>query len=638
MREQVRKLPRDGVLAAAVVALVMAIYAPALGGGFVFDDQALIERHPDVVQMAPLGRYFGQMFWANPEFDESPAFYRPLVILSYAVQHAVSGPNPLAYHLWNVLLHALNAVLLFALCRRVGADAAASLLYALLFASLPRLSESVAWVSGRTDLSAGLAILAALLLHDSAPRSAGRRVAAACALCAGLFAKEVALAGVAALVAIEAWRVRAGHQPASRAARNLAAATGAVAFYAAVRSWAWSNGGSRMIAEAPLPLAERPAAALQALGHYVAMTLDPLRPRVLIGVLGETDALHLALGAVGALALGAAGFLWLRRSSGAAAAGGGALVAAGLLPVLHLVPIAGQVSAADRYLYVPAIGLALLAAVASVRLPSRTRHVAAGLALAAFAAFAFTTTRRAAIWGDELLFWETAVAEAPATLGVAHAGLGETLFRHERPAEALAAFEEAARRLHARRPDALLPENVAGNMALCLAQLGRHAEAAQLLEGVVRARPDTPLHHYNLGLVRAQMLDFDAAQRELDAALALYPDYPRARSLAAAVARSRAEWEALPAPREDEPSAVKAARAHLYARLGNGTAAERLWRAVVAAPDARTEDLHRAAVYLVVWGDPDAAAAAIGRLRGVPALRSRVEELDQALAERRSAG
>ncbi len=638
MSERARELPRDGVLAAASVALVLAMYAPALGGGFVFDDNALVGRHPDVVRLAPLGTYFGQMFWANPEFDESPAFYRPLVILSYAVQHALSGPNPVAFHLWNVLLHALSSALLFALCRRAGADAASALLCALLFASLPRLSESVAWVSGRTDLSAGPAVLIALLVHRSEPGALGRRVAAACALCAGLFAKEVAIAGVAALFALEAWRVRVDRQSGARAVRNLGPAATGVAVYAAARAWAWSNSGSRMLAEAPLPLSERPAAALQAIGHYVTMGLDPLRPRVLIGVLGETDAVHLALGVLGALALGAAGLLWLRRSGSAAEAAGGALVAAGLFPVLHLVPIAGQMSAADRYLYVPALGLALLAATATASLAGRARRGAGAVALVALVAFAFTTPRRAAIWGDELLLWQTAVAEAPTALGVAHAGLGETLLRHGRPAEALAAFEEASRRIRARRPDALLPENVAGNMALCLAQLGRHPEAVELLEGVVRARPKTPLHRYNLALMRAQMLDFDAAQRELEAALALYPDYPRARSLGASLALSRAEWESLPPARDDEPSAVSAARAHAYARLGNRPAAELHWRAVVSAPDARTEDLHRAAVYLVVWGDPDAAATAIGRLRGVPALRSRVEELDEALAERRSAG
>jgi tetratricopeptide (TPR) repeat protein len=633
MKAGERAEPRDGLLAAAIAAAVVAIYAPALAGGFVWDDNVLVTRHPAVQQLQSLGTYFGQLFWTNPEFDESPAFYRPITILSYAVQQRLFGPEPFFFHLFNVLVHATSCVLLFFVCRRAGASARAAALGALLFGTFPRLSESVAWISGRTDLLASCAVLAAWLLHDSEPGRTARRVAAALLLLLGLMAKEVAIAGALALSAHETWRAVRGRATPGRALTNLAPLAAALVVYAGARAIAWQAGSA---ADAGLPPAERPVAALHTLGRYAAMLADPLRPRLLIGVLGEVSPLLVAVGAITAAAGGGAAVALLRRARDPHAFAAAALVSGALLPVLHLVPISGDVVAADRYLYLPAAGLAVLGVLAARAIPERAQAGAATAALLLALAFASTTSRRAGVWADEMDFWQTAAREAGPAQAMGHAGLGEALLRRERFEEALASFVEAERRSLQRSGTA--SEYVTANMALCLSELGRHDDALLRLEHVAARHPKAPLHHVNLALVHARRLDFDASESALGVALTLYPDYPRASGLRQAVILSRSEWEALPPPQPDEATAVRAARARVHGRLGNRREAERHWSAVLAADDARDEDLHRAAVYLVLRGDPERARIALARLRQAPGWDARARELEAALAARRSAG
>ena len=632
------RAPRDWLLAVALLAPVGVVYSAALAGGLLWDDGALIQRHPAVLELGSPASYFGQMFWANPEYDESPAFYRPLTILSYALQVRAWGLDPLPLHLFNLLVHLASCALLFLVCRQAGAGPGAAGLAALLFGTLPRLSECVAWISGRTDLLAGLGVLAAWRLHRSEPGRWGRRLGAAGALAAGLFCKEVAAAGGAALSALELERWRQGLGDGRRALRNLVPAAGALALYAGARGLAWQASGARMRADLGLPWEDRPWVALQALGTYLGMLADPLRPRVQIGVLGQIEWPWVALGTLGAAAL-AWGFARLVRGGRSPhALAAATLAAAALLPVLHLVTLPVQVVAADRYLYVPAAGLAVLGALGAGRLGARARRITLCASLVLLAAFGATTARRAALWADELAFWRAAAAQAPAGNAIAHAGLGEVLLRRERHAEALEQFREAQRRRQALADffpaSAVAPEYIAGNLAFCLAALGRYDEALAQMQRVVEANPGAALNRFNLALIHAQRLEFDAAERALAEAFALYPAYPRARGLAATLALARSEWESLPPPRPDEPAALQAPRARAYTRLGNHHAALPCWIRVLEAPDASPEDLRRAAVFLVLRGEELAARRALARLRALPALRGEALELEHALTAR----
>lgn len=140
--------------AASVFTLAFGLYVNTLGHGFVFDDLSLITQNPQVKQFR----------WTN---FVSPTGYRPLRTLTYAINYAVGGENPFGYHLVNVLLHAINALLVYLLFWAWSHSNVLAGSGALLFAFHPVQTAAVAYVSGRKDLLATLFVLLGCYLYAS---------------------------------------------------------------------------------------------------------------------------------------------------------------------------------------------------------------------------------------------------------------------------------------------------------------------------------------------------------------------------------------------------------------------------------------------------------------------------------------
>src|SRR5262245_12176897 len=164
-----------------VLAAVLAV-APALDGRFIYDDQYYLVENPAVRgESSP---------WTTPLGSPAQALWRPLTVATFALQwNGPEAAGPL--RAVNVALHALTAVLLLLLARRLGLPGEAAVLAALLFAVHPVHAEAVAWVSGRAELLAAALVLASWLSY-LAP---GGLAAATCAACFGaaLLCKENAL-------------------------------------------------------------------------------------------------------------------------------------------------------------------------------------------------------------------------------------------------------------------------------------------------------------------------------------------------------------------------------------------------------------------------------------------------------------
>ncbi|MFP6588912.1 MAG: hypothetical protein VCE12_00155 [Candidatus Latescibacterota bacterium] len=96
---------------AALAGLVLIVYANSLDSGFYFDDHHSIERNTAIRSLAAIPTYFvdGGAFSADPDVS----MYRPLLLVSYALNHALGGVDPVGYHLVNVLLHISFVILLF---------------------------------------------------------------------------------------------------------------------------------------------------------------------------------------------------------------------------------------------------------------------------------------------------------------------------------------------------------------------------------------------------------------------------------------------------------------------------------------------------------------------------------------------
>jgi tetratricopeptide (TPR) repeat protein len=621
--ESDRLASRTGILLLATLALVAIAYHGSLGAPFVSDDHALIEENPRLRQPRSLVDSFTEPFWSRPDRPGPNAYYRPVTTASYVIDYRLWAANPRGFHATNLLLHLGCCALLFGLCRRAGAAPRTALLATALFGLFPRSTESVTWISGRTDLLAALGALGALALHRSEPGRDGRRIAAAAALLLGLLAKEVAIAGVAAVAALE-WAAQRG-QPdrRRRLALHLAPAALAVAVYLGLRvQYAVIHDEADVFGPGL-----RVIFAFQALGTYLFMLLDPLRPSAMIGKLGVIEPTAVIAGA--ALL---AGLIWLGAQLALRRAGPlpSAAFALGVVPlalVAQLIPIPFHSVAADRFLYLPLAGLSLAAAWGASRIPTRLAAPAAAAAATLAVAFGIAVHVRNLDWQDELRFWQVTAEQLGTRL--AWRGEPERALVHYR--RAIALESDFARRYPARGVDPLLRANA----ALILSEVGRYDAAVEILESLVSEDPERPAYRLNLGAVYARQLEFDRAAGELEVALALYPDYRMARAILLQVRRAREIWSRLPSEQPGEALAVTAHRAEVFELVGRLADADRAWSEVAEAAGASAPQVLRAAQYLVHRGrDARAAERAIARLHELEGGRIQALRLKRSLAQR----
>jgi tetratricopeptide (TPR) repeat protein len=624
------RAPRPGLLLLLALTVVLVAYSNAMGGDFVWDDLPLIADQHRVHELRPLHEYFSTVFWEkSASYDSNPVYYRPVVTISYALDWARGGGRPDAFHLTNVLLHLAACALLFGVARRFGAAPIPAAIGAALFGSLPRLTESVAWVSGRTDVLAAVFALAALLIHTAENARSVRRVAAAALLFLALASKEVAIAALAALITLELLRARAVACRWREVALRLAPAGIATAVYLALRTQAQRGQPQLQLELDPL---HRVAAPFQAIGAYLLMLLDPLRPRLQIGLLRVIDARYMAAGVV---ALALAGWtlrVALRERWRAESWALAAFVGTSLGLVLHVIPIRLNVVAADRFLYFPAAGLAVAGALAWDRLGPAAQRGALAASLLALPALVWASYVRNPDWGDDLRLWRVGVETTPPENTMPRFGLGNVLMRKRLFAEARRQYEKAL-------PYASVGERpgLLGGLANVRSELGDYDGAVELMRAVLAVEPGLALNHFNLGVAEARRLAFGEAERELDRAIALLPSYRQAREALEILRRARRDVEALPPEALGESAASCAQRARLWERLGRYRDAERAWLRVLEARDADPADLKSSVAFLVWKGTLAAAEHAAARAGETGLVRGDELHILDAEVERRRA-
>lgn len=610
------RAPRATLLLAAALALTAVVYSNAPAGGFVWDDRLLIERGALIRQGASVSDLFVKPFWDQSEADAPLAvYYRPLTTLSYVADARFSGGTPAWFHLVNVLLHLGSVALVFLLARRAGAGAAAAGLAAACFGLAPRLTESVAWISGRTDLLATLLALAAVALHRPGREALLHRVAAGGLILLGLLAKEVAIAAPAGIAIVAVARARgAGRSPRGVVAELVPSFTAVVA-YAALRIAAMAD-----VREQPIdrPLLARLVNGAEALATYPLMLLDALRPRLQIGELDHPNRTLAVVGAGVAVAVAVLAVRWWRSGPRPEIAGAVAMAGTALLLVLHLVPIRVNVVAADRFLYLPLAAIAIATAGAASRWPPARRRAGGAAALLLVPALGVATWQRVQDWNDEERLWREAVRTTPPTNFLPVHELANVLFRAGRFEEALPLYERA----HAQMTTARERIVEVGNVAATLSELGQLDRARAITAELAVAEPGVALHRYNLGVIEARRLDFAAAERELREALRIYPDYRAAAATLGRLEALRADAATLSPEQPDDPTPLRARRADLFARLGRDRDAERLHAEVARAADATAEQALDAARFLLRRGptpDGERALALAARLGADPA-------------------
>src|SRR6266508_431832 len=147
--------------AALLVAACILTYANGLGGGFTYDDKAIVRDNPRIRSPGNVSQIFATSYFGGPR--GAGTAYRPVLLLSYAVQWWIHGRQAVAFHAVNVLLHAGATLLLAALFLRIAIPSAVAFSGALLFAVAPIHVEAVTSLVGRGEVLA--AVFTLLYLH-----------------------------------------------------------------------------------------------------------------------------------------------------------------------------------------------------------------------------------------------------------------------------------------------------------------------------------------------------------------------------------------------------------------------------------------------------------------------------------------
>jgi hypothetical protein len=359
------------LLALLILVAALVPYARTLDHDFVWDDGFVIGPHLDVHGPADLGR-----LWNLP-FDKllkdevmSRTYFRPAVLYSLALDRAWYGENPRGFHRTNLMLYAAACVFLWLFAWGLSGRPVAAALGTVLFALHPTHPESVAFISGRTDVLAALFLFAALwaaVRFGPSIRVATWKLApAALLLLPGLYAKEVALFG-APVIVLALW-VRDRRLAPGALARASIPVAAACAFYLVTRF--------AVLGPNPIPTVtpvEGAAAQLwtsiAVVARYLPLLFAPLHlsARHEIVEVRHPDLIV----AAGLVVLGAIAYGMLvsvrRRSPWSVALG---LFAATLLPVCYVKLLSGAI-VAERFLFVPsgaiAVATALLPGLAVAR-------------------------------------------------------------------------------------------------------------------------------------------------------------------------------------------------------------------------------------------------------------------------------
>ena len=557
----------------------IVVYAAVRRHDFVYyDDQSYVTENG----MVAAGLTWSGVLWAFT--TGHAANWHPLTWLSHMLDVQLYGMQAGGHHLTNLVLHVLNTLLLFGVLHRMTGAVGRSGFVAALFAVHPLHVESVAWVAERKDVLSTLFWMLTLWTYVSYVRRPkwNRYVVVVVCFALGLLAKPMLVTLPCVLLLLDYWPLgRATLGPATGRDRGVRRASqqrgvwlhllrektpllGLAAASSVVTFIVQQRGGSVVPFErAPLDL--RVENALVSYVTYIGKMLWPAglaafypltasipRWQVIGAALVLIGACAIAVRAAGSRPYVFVGWLWYVGT---------------LVPVIGLVQVGNQ-RMADRYTYVPLIGLFLIVAwgVPDVLRGWRHRRIAltagAGIVLAASA---ITARAQVRTWENSLAVWQLpdspgrakdfsvtlnrvvasnrlqegdalsragkideAIARYSEALRLrpdfeeAHNSLGIALIRQGRQSEAIAQFAEAARL----RPDYA---DARHNLALALAQQGRLDEAIPEMLQAVRINPKQPLWHFQLAGFYQRKGDTTQAIYHLERTLTLDPNDRAAR-------------------------------------------------------------------------------------------------------------
>jgi tetratricopeptide (TPR) repeat protein len=526
-----RLLSNSWFIALILLVTTLAAYWPVCGHAFVnFDDQVYVTENAHVRG----GLSWESIQWAFTNLEAG--FWHPLTWLSILLDCQLYGLKPAGHHLTSLLLHAANTVLLFTLLRKLTGALWRAALVAALFALHPLHVETVAWAADRKDVLSTLFLLLTLLAYaqyvqtkstpgnsnSPARQSAGWYLLTLGLFALGLMSKTMLVSVPFLLLVLDGW-------PLKRLAPSvwrrllleklpfflLSLLVGLLTLHAEKAVGAVAN-------TTQFPLGVRVANALVSTCVYLRQMCWPRDLAVFYPYPEGLGAWQVALAAL--LLAGVSLAVYLGARSRPYLLAGWAWYLLSLGPVLGLIQV-GAHAHADRYTYVPLIGIFIMVAWGGGELARRKPAAALGLGLAAVIALALAaaqTTEQLGYWRNSETLFRHAL-QVTSRNAMAHYCLGLCLSQQNRSADAIEQFKAALETDpgHAEAHD---------NLGVELAIKGSLEPAIGHFREAIRAKPSLTSAHANLGMALANQQKLTEAVKEYQTALELKPSDARVHS------------------------------------------------------------------------------------------------------------
>ncbi len=533
----------------ALLVVTLALYSPVTKHPFInFDDQPYVVKNLHVTA----GLTWSTFTWSWTSMEQSN--WHPLTWLSHALDCDLYGLNAGGHHFTSVLLHGFNAVLLFLLLRQFTGSVGRSLLVAALFALHPLNVESVAWVAERKNILSTLFFLLTIGAYGWYARKPGlpHYLAVAALFVLGLASKPMVITLPFVLLLLDYWPLQriAGWSPAPapqapdrRARKNRSGpssdshATGFsvpqapclrlvmeklplllfCAGSALITILAQRTVALRTLETFPLGVRLENAACAYAM--YIWKAFWPARlalyypyPRTFLPAWQVGGAL-LFLAAVSAL-------VWKYRSTRRYLVTGWLWYLGTLVPVIGLVQVGDQ-AMADRYAYIPMLGIFVMAVWSAADWADHRRIIfpwRAAVAAAVLGSLSFLTWRQIGYWRSSYDLWTHTLAVTENN-PLAESDLAGALHELGRFEEALPHYQKAVR---------LTPQNPTrrADLAEDLAECGLLPESVEQYQYAIQFSADSELQsrsYESLAILHAELGDYVAARDSYRGAVKINP-------------------------------------------------------------------------------------------------------------------